>query len=145
MTGAVRVNARARLIVVGGLGALLSALAVMIVVPGLQPRTRTVEAVPNANLTPPWKLKVTVENGAGDIRWTRQLASRLGAMGYSITKVGKADRFDYPQTTVYYGPEGQAIGVRLARQLSVRAEETPGLTSRQLLVISGPKTVATAG
>ena len=62
----------------------------------MQPRTRTVEAVPNANLTPPWKLKITVENGAGDIRWTRDLASRVGAMGYTITKVGKADRFDYP-------------------------------------------------
>jgi hypothetical protein len=115
----------------------------MIVAPGLQPRTRTVEAVPNANLTPPWKLKITVENGAGDIRWTRELASRVGAMGYSIAKVGKADRFDYPQTTVYYGPGGQAVGVRLARQLSVRAEETPGLTPRQLLVIAGPQTVAT--
>jgi len=145
VTGAIRVNARARLIVVGGLAALLSALAVMVVAPGLQPRTRTVEAVPNVNLTPPWKLRVTVENGAGDIRWTRQLASRLGAMGYSITKVGKADRFDYPHTTVYYGPEGQAVGVRLARQLSAKAEETPGLTPTQLLVIAGPKTVATAG
>ena len=79
----------------------------MIVAPGLQPRTRTVEAVPNANLTPPWKLKITVENGAGDIRWTRELASRVGAMGYTITKVGKADRFDYQQTTVYYGPGGR--------------------------------------
>lgn len=143
VTGAIRVNARARLIVVGALAALLSALAVMIVAPGLQPRTRTVEAVPNASLTPPWKLKITVENGAGDIRWTRELASRVGAMGYSIAKVGKADRFDYPQTTVYYGPGGQAVGVRLARQLSVRAEETPGLTPTQLLVIAGPQTVAT--
>jgi transcriptional regulator with XRE-family HTH domain len=147
VTGAIRVNARARLVVVGGLAALLSALAVMIVAPGLhlQPRTRTVEAVPNATLTPPWKLKVTIENGAGDIRWTRQLASRLGAMGYSIAKVGKADRFDYPRTTVYYGPEGEAVGVRLARQLSAQAEEAPGLTPTQLLVIAGPKTVAAAG
>jgi hypothetical protein len=117
----------------------------MVVAPGLQPRTRTVEAVPNANLTPPWKLKITVENGAGDIRWTRELASRVGAMGYTITKVGKADRFDYPQTTVYYGPGGEGVGVRLARQLSVRSEETPGLTPTQLLVIAGPQTVATTG
>ena len=147
VTGAIRVNARARLIVVGALAALLSALAVMIVAPGLQPRTRTVEAeaVPNANLTPPWKLKITVENGAGDIRWTRELASRVGAMGYTITKVGKADRFDYPQTTVYYGPGGAGVGIRLARQLAVRAEETPGLTPTQLLVIAGPQTVATTG
>lgn len=145
VTGAVRVNARARLIVVGALAALLSAVAVMIVAPGLHTRTRTVVAVPNANLTPPWQLKITVENGAGDISWTRELASRIGAMGYSITKVGKADRFDYPRTTVYYGPGGSAVGVRLARQLAARAEEAPGLTTTQLLVIAGPKTVAASG
>ena len=34
VTGAIRVNARARLIVVGALAALLSALAVMVVAPG---------------------------------------------------------------------------------------------------------------
>ncbi len=145
VAGSIRVNARARLIAVGAFAALLSALAVMILAPSFQPRTRTVEAVPNANLPAPWKLKITVENGAGDIRWTRRLASRVGAMGYSISKVGKADRFDYPATTVYYGPGGESVGVRLAHQLSVRAEETPGLTPTQLLVIAGPKTVATAG
>jgi hypothetical protein len=37
------------------------------------------------------------------------------------------------------------VGVRLARQLSVQAEETPGLTPTQLLVIAGPQTVATTG
>ena len=49
----------------------------------------------------------------------RTLASRVGAMGYTITQVGKADRFDYPKTTVYYGPGGEGVGVRLPRQLSV--------------------------
>jgi transcriptional regulator with XRE-family HTH domain len=143
VVGISRVNAKARLIVVGGVAALLSALAVMMLVPNLRlTQTRTVEAIPNANLLPPWKLKVTVENGNGDISWTRQLASRIGAMGYTISKVGRADRFDYPSTTVYYGTDGHDVGLRLARQLNARTAEAPGLTKRQLLVVVGPKTVA---
>lgn len=146
LVGISRVNARARLIVVGAVAALLSALAVMMIAPNLSlTRTRTVEAIPNANLLPPWKLQVTVENGNGDITWTRTVASRIGAMGYTIAKVGRADRFTYPQTTVYYGPGGQDVGVRLARQLSVSATETPGLTTTQLLVIVGPRTVTGSG
>jgi transcriptional regulator with XRE-family HTH domain len=138
------VNARARLIAVGLVAALLSALAVMVLVPDLQltrTRTRTVEAIPNANLPAPWKLRVNVENGIGDIAWTRELASRIGAMGYTIAHVGRADRFTYTKTTVFYGPGGRDVGVRLAHQLAVDAEPTPGLTKRQLLVIAGPQTV----
>jgi transcriptional regulator with XRE-family HTH domain len=143
VTGTVRVNAKARLIVVGAVAALLSAFAVMVVVPNMRvTQTRTVEAIPNANLVPPWKLHVTVENGNGDITWTRTLASRVGAMGYTVAKVGRADRFDYPRSTVYYGPGGHDVGVRLARQLAVTAEEAPGLGARDLLVIVGPQTVA---
>jgi transcriptional regulator with XRE-family HTH domain len=143
LTGTVRVNAKARLIVVGALAALISALTVMVVAPDIRlTRTKIVEAIPNANLTPPWKLQVTVENGSGDINWTRTVASRIGAMGYTISKVGRADRFTYPTSTVYYGPGGQDVGVRLARQLSVAASAAPGLTKHQLLVVVGPRTVA---
>jgi len=141
--GSFRVNARARLIVVSAVAALLSALAVMVLAPNLNlTQTRTVEAIPNANLVPPWKLQVTVENGNGDISWTRTVASRIGAMGYTISKVGRADRFDYPASTVFYGPGGRDVGLRLARQLSVAAQEAPGLGVRQLLVVVGPQTVA---
>ncbi len=143
VAGRMRVNAKARLAVVGALAALLSALAVLLVAPNLRvANTRVVEAIPNANLLPPWKLQVTVENGNGNIVWTRSLASRIGAMGYTISKVGRADRFDYPSTTVYYGSGGHDVGLRLARQLSAQAEQAPGLTKRQLLVVVGPKTVA---
>jgi transcriptional regulator with XRE-family HTH domain len=143
LVGISRVNAKARLIVVGAVAALLSALAVMMIAPNLRmTQTRTVEAIPNANLLPPWKLQVTVENGNGDISWTRTLASRIGAMGYTISKVGRADRFDYPASTVYYGPGGSGVGTRLARQLSVDAQQAPGLKANQLLVVVGPKTVA---
>jgi transcriptional regulator with XRE-family HTH domain len=146
LVGISRVNARHRLIVVSAVAALLSALTVMMLVPNIRlTQTRTVEAIPNANLLPPWKLKVTVENGNGDISWTRQLASRIGAMGYTISKVGRADRFDYPASTVYYGAGGSGVGTRLARQLSVDAQQAPGLLRDELLVVVGPKTVATAG
>lgn len=146
LVGISRVNARARLVVVGAVAALLSALAVMMLAPNLRlTQTRTVEAIPNANLLPPWKLHITVENGNGDITWTRTLASRIGAMGYTIAKVGRADRFDYPSSIVYYGPGASGVGTRLARQLSVQAQEAPGLLKDELLVIVGPKTVATAG
>jgi len=143
----IAVNARARLIAVGLVAALLSALGVMVFVPNLQltrTRTRTVEAVPNANLPAPWRLKVNVENGSGDIGWTRELASRIGAMGYTIAHVGRADRFTYAESSVFYGPGGRAVGLRLAHQLGVDAQPTPGLTPRQLLVIAGPKTIATS-
>ncbi|HEX3806823.1 MAG TPA: LytR C-terminal domain-containing protein [Gaiellaceae bacterium] len=139
------VNAKARLIAVGLVAALLSALAVMVVAPNMQltrTRIRTVEAIPNANLPAPWKLQINVENGNGDIAWTRSVASRVGAMGYTISKVGRADRFNYQQTTVFYGPGAQAVGLRLARQLDVGTAPTPGLKRNQLLVIVGPKTVA---
>jgi transcriptional regulator with XRE-family HTH domain len=141
------VNAKARLIAVGLAAALLSALAVMVAVPDLHlttTRTRTVEAIPNANLPAPWKLQINVENGSGDIAWTRELASRIGAMGYTIAHVGPADRFSYTRSAVFYGPGGQDVGLRLARQLGVPAEATPGLKKTQLLVIVGPKTVAAA-
>jgi len=115
----------------------------MVLAPNLNlTQTRTVEAIPNANLVPPWKLHVTVENGNGDISWTRTVASRIGAMGYTIAKVGRADRFDYPTSTVYYGPGGRDVGLRLARQLGVDAQEAPGLGPRDLLDVVGPQTVA---
>jgi len=139
--GGFRVNARARLIVVGALGALLSALVLMVMSPNLHlTRTRTIVALPNAGLLPPWKLKVTVENGGGDINWTRTVASRVGAMGYTIVHVGPADRFNYKHATVFYGAGGVGVGVRLARQLAVTSEPAPGLKANQLLVITGPKT-----
>lgn len=144
----INVNARARLVVVGLTAALLSALAVMVLVPNLQltrTRTRTVEAIPNANLPAPWKLQINVENGSGDISWTREVASRIGAMGYTIAHVGRADRFTYTQSTVFYGPGGRDVGLRLARQLGVGIQPTQGLTPRQLLVIVGPQTVTGSG
>jgi transcriptional regulator with XRE-family HTH domain len=96
-------------------------------------------AGPGAILPPPWRIQVTVLNGSGDINYTRQVASRIGAFGYGIKKVGRADAFTYPQTAVYFPPTCEAVAVRLAKQLGVTTKPLPGGTGAcQLYVIVGP-------
>ena len=93
-----------------------------------------------AKLPPAWNIKVEVLNGGGDINWTRRVASKIGAMAYTIDHVGRADRFDYQETAVYFEPGGLDVAVRLARQLGVRTRPLPGGTDpRHLLVIVGPQ------
>ena len=92
-----------------------------------------------AALPPPWKVRVDVLNGAGDINWTRRVASRIGALGYRLGRVARANRFDYPRTAVYYEPGGQALAVRLARTLQTVTSPLPGGSNpRRLVVIVGP-------
>ncbi len=136
-----RVNPMARVIGAASIAALLSALAVMVLMPGMRgERTRTVVAAADPNLPPPWKIGVTVLNGAGDIDYTRRVASSIGAMAYKIQKVGPADRFDYKQTAVWYQPGGSKVAVRLARQLGVVARPLPGGSHPlSLAVIVGPE------
>jgi transcriptional regulator with XRE-family HTH domain len=90
-------------------------------------------------LPPTWKFSVDVLNGGGDIYYTRALASKIGALGYKIKRVAKANRFDYPATAVYFEPGGDAYGNRLARQLGVQAKPLPGGSDpHRLVVIAGP-------
>jgi hypothetical protein len=94
-------------------------------------------------LPPPWAINVVVLNGRGDINYTRSVASRIGALGYEIAKVTRAGRFDYPQTIVFFPPGGNAIGLRLAKQLGAQTEPLPGgKNPRRLVVIVGPANVA---
>jgi transcriptional regulator with XRE-family HTH domain len=94
---------------------------------------------PATALPPPWKVRVDVLNGAGDINWTRRVASRVGALGYRIGRVARANRFDYPRTAVYYEPGGQALAIRLARTLKTATAPLPGGSNpRRLVVIVGP-------
>jgi hypothetical protein len=94
---------------------------------------------PNAILPPPWRIPVNVLNGSGDINYTRQVASRIGAFGYSIKKVARADNFTYPQTAVYFPPKCEGVALRLAKQLGVATKPLPGGTGAcQLFVIVGP-------
>ena len=84
--------------------------------------------------------KFEVLNGAGDINWTRQTASKIQSLAYTVKKVGRADRFDYPQSAVYYSPGGRLIAVRLARQVGFVTRPLPGGTNeKRLVVIVGPK------
>jgi transcriptional regulator with XRE-family HTH domain len=97
---------------------------------------------PTQPLPPTWKLSVDVLNGGGDIYYTRALASKIGGLGYKIRRVTKANRFDYPNTAVYFEPGGDAYGARLARQLGVEAKPLPGGSNpRRLVVIAGPPRV----
>jgi hypothetical protein len=82
---------------------------------------------------------VVVLNGSGDIVYTRTVASRIQALSYQVVHVGRATTFNYPQTQVYYPPGGEAIAVRLAKQLDVPVQPLPGGNDpRRLVVIVGP-------
>jgi transcriptional regulator with XRE-family HTH domain len=137
------VNPAARLVGVAAVSAALMALLSFVLVPAIAgpPKPAVDPFVAQAALLPkPWKIQVEVLNGAGDITWTRQVASRVQSLAYTVKHVGRADRFDYPQSAVYYAPGGRAIAVRLARQLGIVTRPLPGGTNpNRLLVIVGPQ------
>jgi transcriptional regulator with XRE-family HTH domain len=136
------VNPQARLVAVAAVAALISALGVAVTFThfhlGSRPaKTAARRAAPA--LPPPWKIQVDVLNGSGDINWTRQLATKVGALGYRIGRVARASRFDYTRTAVYFEPGGFPVAARLARQLGVATSPLPGGTNpRRLVVIVGP-------
>jgi transcriptional regulator with XRE-family HTH domain len=136
------VNPQARLVAVAAVAALMSALGVAVTFTHfhLGSNGAKVAAKPAAPKLPPvWKIQVDVLNGSGDINYTRQIASKIGALGYRIGRVAKASRFDYPRTKVYYEPGGLAVAVRLARALGVVTSPLPGGSNpRRLVMIVGP-------
>lgn len=137
------VNPTGRLVGVAALSAALMALLAFVIVPVVSPPSGAPvdPVVAQAALLPkPWKVKVEVLNGAGDITWTRQVASKVQSLAYTVKDVRRADRFDYPATAVYYEPGGRLIAVRLARQLGVITKPLPGGTDpNRLVVIVGPQ------
>ncbi len=139
------VNPAARLIGVAALSAALMAFVAFVLVPAVagKPAPPAAAADPvvaqAATLPKPWQIKVEVLNGAGDINWTRQVGSKIQSLAYTVKKVGRADRFDYPQSSVYYSPGGRLIAIRLARQLGFVTRPLPGGTDpNRLVVIVGP-------
>jgi hypothetical protein len=118
----------------------LVAVAGAFVLPGLvHGASKPTAAASQANLPPIWKVAVDVLNGSGDMNYTRSVASKIGALAYRIDRVTRADRFDYPQTAVYFHPGGERIAERLARQLGVKARPLPGSGNpRRLVVVVGP-------
>jgi transcriptional regulator with XRE-family HTH domain len=126
-----------RLLVVGGVVIALAVFATLLLIP--RSGSKPTQGGPSAILPPPWRIPVNVLNGSGDINYTRQVASRIGAFGYSIKKVGRADNFTYPQTAVFFPPKCEGVAFRLAKQLGVATKPLPGGTGPcQLYVIVGP-------
>jgi transcriptional regulator with XRE-family HTH domain len=130
-------NPMARLVAIGATLVALAVFATLLVVPRSGGKHQTVAS--RAILPAPWRIPVTVLNGSGDINYTRQVASHVGAFGYTIRKVGRASSFAYPQTAVYFPPRCEGVAVRLARQLGVETQPLPGGTGAcHLYVIVGP-------
>lgn len=129
-----------RLGAVGAIGLAVLAGVLAVVLAQSSPKSDATTAASAASALPaPWTIKVVVLNGSGDIVHTRSIASQVQAAGYKVTHVGRASSFNYPQTQVYYPPGGEAIGLRLAKQLGVPLQPLPGGSdSRRLVVIAGP-------
>src|SRR5690242_1998331 len=129
-------NPLPRLLVIGGALVALTVFTLLFLMQGSGSKIGRSDA---AILPPPWRIPVNVLNGSGDINYTRQVASRIGAFGYTIKKVARADNFTYPQTAVYFPPKCEGVAVRLARQLGVATKPLPGGSGPcQLFVIVGP-------
>jgi transcriptional regulator with XRE-family HTH domain len=137
------VNPAARLVGVAALSAALMGLVAFVLVPAVAGRPApAVDPVvaQAATLPKPWAIQIDVLNGAGDINWTRQTASRIQSLAYTVKRVGRADRFDYPRSAVYYAPGGRLIAVRLARQIGFVTHPLPGgKDPNRLIVIVGPR------
>jgi len=130
-----------RLAAVGAIGfAVLAGVLAVVLAQSSSKPSPSVAAAAAATLPAPWAIKVVVLNGSGDIVYTRSVASRVQALSYKVTHVGRASSFNYPQTQVYYPPGAEAIGLRLAKQLGVPVQPLPGgLDPRRLVLIVGPQ------
>jgi transcriptional regulator with XRE-family HTH domain len=134
------VNPAGRLAVLAALAVALVALGAAFALPeGGQSESAAPLPATGPKL-PPWRVNVDVFNGNGNINHTRRMASRIGALGYTVVRVGRADRFDYTRTAVFYQPGGEALAVRLARRIGVVTKPLPGgKNPRRLVVIVGPR------
>ena len=133
-------DALPRILAAAALAAIFAVLAVALADPRLAGSGAQAAAAPK--LPPPWRVSVDVLNGSGDINQTRRVADRIGSLAYDIAHVRRADRFDYPETAVYYQPGGKAIAARLAASLGAATKPLPGGDDpRRLIVIVGPATI----
>ena len=136
------INPAGRLVGVAALSAALMALLAFVLVPVVSDAPAPVDPVvaQAATLPKPWEIHVEVLNGGGDITWTRQVASDIQSLAYTVKNVRRADRFDYQSTAVYYAPGGRLVAVRLARQLGGATKPLPGgADPNRLVVIVGPQ------
>lgn len=123
-----------------GLSVVVATVAAALLLPGLV-RGSSPEATSasQAGLPATWKISVDVLNGSGDMNYTRRVADRIGSKAYRIERVSRADRFDYPETAVYFHTGGERIAERLADELKVPAKPLPGRGNpKRLVVVVGP-------
>lgn len=122
-----------------GLAVVAATVMAVVLLPGLVRGSAPAPTTGAVTLPPTWKISVDVLNGSGDMNYTRRVASRIGSMAYRIERVSRADRFDYPETAVYFHPGGEGIAERLADELHVGARPLPGAGDRnRLVVVVGP-------
>ena len=129
---------RARLAGIGALAVLVAVLAAALLAPRFAGGSAA-DTAADAPLPPPWRISVDVLNGGGDVNYTRNVADRIASSAYQVRKVRPADRFDYPETAVYYPPGAERLADRLADELCVTAKPLPGGENRRrLVVVVGP-------
>jgi transcriptional regulator with XRE-family HTH domain len=120
--------------------------AAFTVMPGATSEHGSSSATTAPKLPPTWKVSVDVLNGSGNIVYTRRVADRVTALAYTVRSVRRADRFDYPETAVYFEPGGAALAQRLADQLRVTTKPLPGgKNPRRLVVVVGPERAVSSG
>jgi transcriptional regulator with XRE-family HTH domain len=132
---------------------LAAALAVIVaigaaftVVPGASSHDAEGGGAKLEKLPPTWKVSVDVLNGSGSIVYTRRVADRITSLAYTVRSVRRADRFDYPETAVYFEPGGARLAERLAKQLGVTVKPLPGgKNPRRLVVVVGPERAVNSG
>lgn len=123
-----------------GLSVVVATVAAALLLPGLvRGSSPEPTSASQAGLPATWKISVDVLNGSGDMNYTRRVADRIGSKAYRIERVSRADRFDYPETAVYFHTGGERIAERLADELKVPAKPLPGRGNpKRLVVVVGP-------
>ena len=120
--------------------------AAFTVMPGAASERGNSNSATAAKLPPAWQVSVDVLNGSGNIVYTRRIADRVTALAYTVRSVRRADRFDYPETAVYFEPGGAALAKRLGDQLGVTTKPLPGgKNPRRLVVVVGPERAVSSG
>ena len=119
----------------------LVAAAGAFVLPGLRARSehKPSRQQSKPGLPPTWKVSVDVLNGSGDMNYTRSVASKIGALAYRIDRVARADRFDYPETAVYFHTRRRATRREARPPARRRRPAAPRRGKAQrLVVVVGP-------
>lgn len=135
-------KARPRLLAACAVALVLVLLGVAVAAPRAGRDAPAADGLAGAQLPPPWRVKVLVLNGSGDRNHTGRVADRINALAYDVQRVARADRFDYPETAVYYPRGGELLALRLGKALCAPTKPLPaGNDKRRLVVIVGPARV----